>query len=199
MMYIDALVNGIDLIPDIDPAIRSAVWQRYENEGLEKIALELRELDPAYYAKVDPNNYKRILHAYEVCLSSGKPFSSYHTHSKKERPFHVLKIGITRPREELYERINQRVLDMIELGLEQEARVAYPYRHLNALNTVGYKELFAYFDGLLSLEDAIRKIQKNTRLYARKQLSWWTRDDSIRWYHPSEEKQIIQLISSSLL
>lgn len=198
MMYIDALVRGIDFIPDVDPEVRSAVWKRYEDEGLDGIANELRLLDPIYYSKVDPNNYKRLLHAYEVCLSSGKPFSSYHTHQAKERPFDVLKIGLTRPREELYERINLRVLKMIEQGLVEEARSVYPYRNLNALNTVGYKELFSYFDGQISLEEAIRQIQRNTRIYARKQLTWWNRDQAIHWFHPSEQEQIIQLIASSM-
>lgn len=198
MMYIDALVRGIDFIPDVDPEVRSAVWQRYENEGLEGIASELRQLDPTYYAKVDPHNYKRILHAYEVCLSSGKPFSSYHTNSLKSRPFDVLKIGLTRPREELYHRINLRVLQMMAQGLEQEARSVYTSRHLNALNTVGYKELFSYFDGTISLEEAIRQIQRNTRIYARKQLTWWKRDESIHWFHPSNEELILRLVSSSL-
>lgn len=198
MMYIDALVRGIDFIPDVDPEVRSAVWKRYEDEGLDGIANELRLLDPIYYSKVDPNNYKRLLHAYEICLSSGKPFSSYHTHQAKERPFDVLKIGLTRPREELYERINLRVLKMIEQGLVEEARSVYPYRNLNALNTVGYKELFSYFDGQISLEEAIRQIQRNTRIYARKQLTWWNRDQAIHWFHPSEQEQIIQLIASSM-
>ena len=183
MMYLDALCQGIDAIPDVDPMIRQAVWQRYEEEGL---------LDPVYYDRVDLKNYKRVLHGYEVCLSTGKPFSSFHTGQAKERPFDLIKIGLTREREELYQRIDQRVLQMIEDGLIDEARAVYPFRHLNALNTVGYKELFSHFDGTISLDEAIRLIQRNSRHYARKQLTWWKRDLSIRWHHPSDWTGILQ-------
>lgn len=192
MMYLDALCQGIDAIPDIDPTIRQAVWQRYEEEGLEGILGELRLLDPVYYDRVDLKNYKRVLHGYEVCLSTGKPFSSFHTGQAKERPFDCVKIGLAREREELYQRIDQRVLQMIEDGLIDEARAVYPYRHLNALNTVGYKELFCHFDGTISLDEAIRLIQRNSRHYARKQLTWWKRDLSIRWRHPSDWTGILQ-------
>ena len=192
MMYLDALCQGIDAIPDVDPAIRQAVWQRYEEEGLDIILGELRLLDPIYYDRVDLKNYKRVLHGYEVCLSTGKPFSSFHTGQAKERPFDLIKIGLTREREELYQRIDQRVLQMIEDGLIDEARTVYPYRHLNSLNTVGYKELFSHFDGTISLDEAIRLIQRNSRHYARKQLTWWKRDLSIRWHHPSDWTGILQ-------
>ena len=191
MMYLDALCQGIDAIPDVDPAIRQAVWQRYEEEGLEGILGELRLLDPVYYDRVDLKNYKRVLHSYEVCLSTGKPFSSFHTGQAKERPFDCVKIGLTREREELYQRIDQRVLQMIEDGLIDEARAVYPFRHLNALNTVGYKELFCHFDGTISLDESIRLIQRNSRHYARKQLTWWKRDLSIRWHHPSDWMEIL--------
>lgn len=191
MMYLDALCQGIDAIPDVDPAIRQAVWQRYEEEGLEGILGELRLLDPVYYDRVDLKNYKRVLHGYEVCLSTGKPFSSFHTGQAKERPFDCVKIGLTREREELYQRIDQRVLQMIEDGLIDEARAVYPFRHLNALNTVGYKELFCHFDGTISLDESIRLIQRNSRHYARKQLTWWKRDLSIRWHHPSDWMEIL--------
>ena len=192
MMYLDALCQGIDAIPDVDPTIRQAVWQRYEEEGLDSILGELRLLDPVYYDRVDLKNYKRVLHGYEVCLSTGKPFSSFHTGQAKERPFDIIKIGLTREREELYQRIDQRVLQMIEDGLIDEARAVYPFRHLNALNTVGYKELFSHFDGTISLDEAIRLIQRNSRHYARKQLTWWKRDLSIRWHHPSDWTGILQ-------
>ena len=186
MMYIDAVCRGIDEIPDVDPAIRTEVWHRYETHGLAPILSELEQLDPRYYATVDHQNYKRVLHGYEVCLSTGRPFSSFHTGQAKHRPFDVIKIGLTREREELYARIDERVLQMMSLGLEAEARAVYPHRHLNALNTVGYKELFAYFDGMISLEEAIRLIQRNSRHYARKQLTWWKRDPEVHWYHPED-------------
>ena len=186
MMYIDAVCRGIDEIPDVDPAIRTEVWHRYETQGLAPILTELEQLDPRYYATVDHQNYKRVLHGYEVCLSTGRPFSSFHTGQAKHRPFDIIKIGLTREREELYTRIDERVLQMMSLGLEAEARAVYPHRHLNALNTVGYKELFAYFDGMISLEEAIRLIQRNSRHYARKQLTWWKRDPEVHWYHPED-------------
>ncbi len=186
MMYIDAVCRGIDEIPDVDPAIRTEVWHRYETQGLAPILTELEQLDPRYYVTVDHQNYKRVLHGYEVCLSTGRPFSSFHTGQAKHRPFDIIKIGLTREREELYARIDERVLQMMSLGLEAEARAVYPHRHLNALNTVGYKELFAYFDGMISLEEAIRLIQRNSRHYARKQLTWWKRDPEVHWYHPED-------------
>lgn len=186
MMYIDAVCRGIDEITDVDPAIRTEVWHRYETQGLAPILTELEQLDPRYYATVDHQNYKRVLHGYEVCLSTGRPFSSFHTGQAKHRPFDIIKIGLSREREELYARIDERVLQMMSLGLEAEARAVYPHRHLNALNTVGYKELFAYFDGMISLEEAIRLIQRNSRHYARKQLTWWKRDPEVHWYHPED-------------
>lgn len=186
MMYLDAVCRGIDDIPDVDPVVRAEVYQRYELEGLEPLLGELRLLDPAYYARVDHYNYKRVLHGLEVCLSTGRPFSSYHTGQAVRRPFDIVKIGLERPREELYERINARVLEMLAEGLVEEARQVYPYRSLNALNTVGFKELFAHFDGLISLDEAIRQIQRNTRIYARKQMTWWRRDSEIAWFHPED-------------
>ena len=194
MMYIDAVCRGIDEIPDVDPAIRAEVWHRYETGGLAPILSELEHLDPRYYATVDHHNYKRVLHGYEVCLSSGRPFSSFHTGQAKSRPFDIIKIGLSRDREELYARIDERVLQMMSLGLEAEARAVYPYRHLNALNTVGYKELFAYFDGTISLDEAIRLIQRNSRHYARKQLTWWKRDPEVQWYHPDAPNDLLRAI-----
>lgn len=194
MMYIDALCNGIDEMPDVRPEIRRQVWQRYEVEGLTPILEELAVLDPVYYQRVDRHNYKRVLHGYEMCLSTGRPFSSFHTGQQQERPWHTLKIGLTRDREELYTRINKRVELMIEEGLEAEACAVYQYRALNALNTVGYKELFAYFDGTIDLAEAVRQIQRNSRIYARKQLSWWRRDAEIHWFHPNDLAGIMEYI-----
>ena len=194
MMYIDAVCRGIDEIPDVDPAIRAEVWHRYETGGLAPILSELEHLDPRYYATVDHHNYKRVLHGYEVCLSSGRPFSSFHTGQAKSRPFDIIKVGLTREREDLYARIDERVLQMMSLGLEAEARAVYPYRHLNALNTVGYKELFAYFDGTIPLDEAIRLIQRNSRHYARKQLTWWKRDPEVHWYHPDAPNDLLRAI-----
>ena len=194
MMYIDAVCRGIDEIPDVDPAIRAEVWHHYETEGLAPILSELEHLDPRYYATVDHHNYKRVLHGYEVCLSSGRPFSSFHTGQAKSRPFDIIKVGLSREREELYARIDERVLQMMSLGLEAEARAVYPYRHLNALNTVGYKELFAYFDGTIPLDEAIRLIQRNSRHYARKQLTWWKRDSEVQWYHPDAPNDLLRAI-----
>ena len=194
MMYIDAVCRGIDEIPDVDPAIRAEVWHRYETGGLAPILSELERLDPRYYATVDHHNYKRVLHGYEVCLSSGRPFSSFHTGRAKSRPFDIIKVGLTREREDLYARIDERVLQMMSLGLEAEARAVYPYRHLNALNTVGYKELFTYFDGIISLDEAIRLIQRNSRHYARKQLTWWKRDPEVQWYHPDAPNDLLRAI-----
>ena len=194
MMYIDAVCRGIDEIPDVDPAIRAEVWHRYETGGLPPILSELEHLDPRYYAAVDHHNYKRVLHGYEVCLSSGRPFSSFHTGQAKSRPFDIIKVGLTREREDLYARIDERVLQMMSLWLEAEARAVYPYRHLNALNTVGYKELFAYFDGTIPLDEAIRLIQRNSRHYARKQLTWWKRDPEVQWYHPDAPNDLLRAI-----
>ncbi len=195
-MYIDALCNGIDDMPDVKEDIRAMVYKRYETEGLEGILEELKVLDPIYYNRVDKQNYKRVLHGYEVCLSTGKAFSSFHKSVIKERPFDIIKIGLTREREELYQRINKRVLMMIEEGLEEEARKVYPFRELNALNTVGFKEMFAYFDGEMTLQEAIRRIQKNSRVYARKQLTWWKKDDNITWFSPNSINDILAYLSN---
>lgn len=195
MMYLDALSRGIDEIPDVHPEVRASVWQRYAQEGLEGILGELKLIDPIYYERVDRNNYKRVLHGLEVFLSAGKPLSSYHTATPKARPFELIKIGLTRPREELYRRIDARVLAMMEQGLLEEARAVYPYKHLNALNTVGYKELFAYLDGAIPLAEAVRLIQRNTRHYARKQMTWWRRDSEIRWFNPEDYSEILAYIN----
>lgn len=195
MMYIDALCRGIDPVPDVDPEVRQGVWRRYEAEGLEGILGELRHLDPIYYARVDKRNYKRVLHGYEVYLSSGRPLSAFHSGAVALRPWRIIKVGLRRERDELYDRINRRVLAMIDAGLEDEARAVYPYRHLNALNTVGYKELFAYFDGSIDRAEAIRQIQRNSRIYARKQMTWWQRDRDIHWITPDTISSLDDLVS----
>lgn len=181
MLYIDPICKGIDDIPKIDEELRRELDLRLANEGVDALRNELKMLDPVYYRQVDPLNHKRIKHALEVCIQTGKPFSSFHTDTKKERPFDIEKIGFTRPREELYERINLRVDKMFEAGLLEEAEALHPYKGLNSLNTVGYKELFEYFDGNWTLEYAKQMIQQNSRHYAKKQITWFKRDEEIQW------------------
>lgn len=186
MMYIDALCKGIDDVPTIDDSLRKEVYERYEKEGLEPIRAELKILDPEFYDQVDLKNYKRVIHALEVCLMTGRPYSSYRKNTIKQRPFQIIKIGLMRDREELYDRINKRVDIMLEEGLEEEARKYYVKKHLNSLNTVGYKELFKYFDGEWERDFAIEKIKQNSRIYSRKQMTWFKRDVDINWINLSE-------------
>ncbi len=183
MMYIDAVCQGIDDIPTVLPAVRRTLRQRLATEGLPSLLSQLRTLDPASYATVDRHNARRVVHALEICLQTGRPYSSFLGHARRPRPFRVLKIGLTRSREDLFRRINRRVDEMMEQGLLDEARALYPLRHLNSLNTVGYKELFRVFDGEWELPMAVERIKKNTRVYAKKQLTWFRRDDTIRWYN----------------
>ena len=197
-MYIDAVCKGIDDIPTVTPAVREALHKQFEQEGLENILRELKESDPVHYEEVDRMNHKRVIHAVEICRMTGKPYSSFRTNSTKKRPFKIIKVGLTRDREELYERINRRVDSMIESGFVEEARRVYPLRHLNSLNTVGYKELFRYIEGRWPLLVAIEKIKRNTRVYARKQMSWFKRDEDIRWFHPEEESEIISHIDNAI-
>ncbi|MCD8317804.1 MAG: tRNA (adenosine(37)-N6)-dimethylallyltransferase MiaA [Paraprevotella sp.] len=199
MMYIDAVCKGIDDIPTVDEETRRMMLERYEEVGLDHLCKELKLLDPAYYATVDLKNPKRVIHALEICYMTGKPYSFFRTSQIKSRPFDILKIGLQREREELYARINQRVEDMIEQGLIEEARRVYPYRHTNALNTVGYKEIFNYIDGIGDLETAIEKIKQNTRIYSRKQMTWFRKDNSIRWFHPDETDEIKKWIEKELM
>lgn len=199
MMYIDAVCNGIDDIPTISQPLRDSLKKRLETEGLPALLAQLRELDPEHGKIVDPNNPRRIVHALEVCLQTGKTYSSFRSNRKKERPFRIIKIGLNRTREELYDRINQRVLQMIDKGMIEEARQVYPYRELNSLNTVGYKELFNYLDGLLTLDEAIFQIQSNTRRYARKQLTWFKRDSDVHWFHPDNIEEILNYIALNSL
>ena len=194
MMYIDAVCNGIDDIPTIDDQTRTTMKQRLADEGLEALCEELRQRDPEYYEIVDRQNPRRVVHALEICLMTGKTYTSFRKREKRQRPFNIIKIGLNRPREELYERINRRVDQMMADGLLEEARALYPKRHLNALNTVGYKELFDYIDGRWPLEEAVERIKGNTRRYARKQLTWFKKDESIRWFHPDETETIIKYI-----
>ena len=196
MMYIDAVCNGIDDIPTVDTQIRQRLKERYEQEGLESIIQELRQLDPEYYNIVDKKNPKRVIHALEICLSTGKSYSSFRHNVRKTRPFQIIKIGLTRNREELYSRIDQRVDEMISNGLLKEAANMYPQRNLNALNTVGYKELFDYIDGKTDLQEAIFKIKSNTHKYCRKQLTWFKRDPEIKWFTPENVEEIINYINS---
>lgn len=198
MMYIDAVCNGIDEIPTISEEVRRAVVTRYEEAGLDVLLEELQRLDPDFYEKVDRRNPKRVIHAVEICRMTGQPYSSLRTETKKERPFDIVKIGLTRPREELYGRINSRVDAMLRDGLEAEARRLYPYRHLNALNTVGYKEMFAYFDGTYDLPTAVEKIKRNTRVYARKQMTWFRRDDTIVWFTPDDRLKLFAYVEKRL-
>lgn len=198
MMYIDAVCNGIDQLPTVRDDIRELMKKRLECEGLDVLVKELQELDPEHWEVVDKKNPRRILHALEICHQTSLPYSSFLKKEKNKRPFKVIKIGLIRPREELYERINDRVLAMIEEGMVAEAQKVYPMRHYNSLNTVGYKELFEYIDGNISLDEAITKIQSNTRKYMRKQVTWFKRDQGIKWFNPSETKEIIKYIDCSL-
>lgn len=198
MMYIDAVCKGIDDIPTIDPQLRIDLVKKYEEHGLEYIQNELKVLDPIFYEEVDLNNTKRVLHALEVCLMSGKAYSSLRTNEGKKRNFEIIKIGLNRDREELYERINKRVDIMLSDGLEKEARELYPFKNLNSLNTVGYKELFGYFDGEYDYEEAVRLIKRDSRRYAKRQLSWFNRDKEIMWFHPDEEEKIIKSIEERM-
>ena len=196
MMYIDAVCEGIDDIPTIDDETRALMKRRLTEEGLERLCEDLKRLDPEYYEIVDKQNPRRVVHALEICTMTGQTYTSFRRREKRERPFRIIKIGLNRPREELYARINQRVDQMMADGLLEEVKAMYPKRSLNALNTVGYKELFDYLDGRWSLEEAVERIKGNTRRYARKQLTWYKKDDQIRWFHPDEITTIIYYITS---
>lgn len=190
MMYIDAVCHGIDDIPTVDEQTRETLKRRLQEEGLESLCEELKRLDPEHYEVVDLQNPRRVVHALEICLMTGNTYTSYRKAERKERPFKIIKIGLTRPREELYQRINSRVDQMMEQGLLEEAQQLYPQRHLNALNTVGYKELFNYMDGIWTLDEAVERIKGNTRRYARKQLTWFKKDSDVIWAHPTNISDI---------
>ena len=198
MMYIDAVCNGIDELPTVSQEIRTNLMKRFEVEGLDPIREDLKRLDPQHYNEVDLNNYKRVIHALEICLMTGRPYSELRTNTKKTRPFRIIKIGLTRDREELCDRINARVDQMMRDGLLEEARHVYPYKHLNSLNTVGYKEMFNYLDGEWPLDFAIEKIKRNSRVYARKQMTWFKRDKEINWFHPDNIEGILTFLDEQL-
>lgn len=196
MMYIDAVCKGIDDIPTIRPEVRQETMQLLESEGLEKMCELLHEWDPEHWAVVDRNNPRRVIHALEICKQTGRTYTSFRSNTIKERPFNIIKIGLNRDRDTLYQRINQRVLQMIDDGMIEEAQRVYPKRMLNSLNTVGYKELFEYLDGLTTLDEAIFKIQSNTRRYARKQLTWYKRDAEMTWFSPDNIEEILNYLST---
>jgi tRNA dimethylallyltransferase len=211
MMYIDAVCNGIDDIPTIKDEIRNKMKQRLETEGLDALVNELRELDPQHWETVDRSNPRRVVHALEICHQTGRTYTSFRIGKKKERPFNIIKIGLTRDKvlkvkrgqvimdhTELYDRINARVVSMMEQGLVEEAKSVLPYRNEKALNTIGYKEMFRYFDNEITLEEAVRQIQSNSREYARKQLTWYKKDESMKWFHPNQKKDIKNYINSNL-
>lgn len=196
MMYIDAICKGIDDIPTVDNETREMMMDKYEREGLENLCAELKLLDPEYYSIVDLKNPKRVIHALEICYMTGKTYTSFRTGNKKERPFNIIKIGLKRDREELYERINRRVDMMIEEGLVDEVKSVYQYKNLNSLNTVGYKEIIQYLDGNCTLDFAIEKIKQNSRIYSRKQMTWFKRDTDIAWFHPDDKQEVMNYIDS---
>lgn len=196
MMYIDAVCKGIDDIPTVDNETRAMVLEKYAEHGLEQLASELKLLDPVYYSEADIKNPKRVMHALEICYMTGKPYSSFRTKEKKQRPFNIIKVGLMREREELYERINRRVDIMIERGLVEEAQRFIHLKDHNSLNTVGYKEIFKYLDGEWTLPFAIEKIKQNTRIYSRKQMTWYRKDSDVKWFHPDNIKGIIEHIEA---
>lgn len=197
-MYINAVCDGIDELPTIDLKLRNDLIKKYEEEGIESLRLQLKILDPISYERIDLKNPKRILKALEVSIQTGKPYSSFLTELKKERDFNILKIGLQREREELYERINIRVDQMVGEGLIEEAKIYYKDRQLNSLNTVGYKELFECFEGKITQEKAIELIKRNSRHYAKRQISWFSRDKEIVWFHPEKKENIIEFIKSKI-
>ena len=196
MMYIDAVCNGIDDIPTIDDETRATMKRRLQEEGLESLCKELQRLDPDYYEIVDRQNPKRVVHALEICTMTGKTYTSFRKREKKSRPFRMIKIGLNRERQELYDRINARVDEMMKKGFLEEAKGLIGLKSLNALNTVGYKELFDYLEGRWTLEEAIERIKGNTRRYARKQLTWYKKDEQMKWFHPDQKEDIINYILS---
>ena len=195
-LYVRALCEGMDELPPADEQLRAALTRRLATEGLEALCAELERLDPVYYAEVDRQNPARVQRALEVCLQTGLPYSAQRTGVRRERPFRIVKIGIDLPREELYARIDRRVEMMMAEGLEEEARRMLPHRHLNALQTVGYKELFAFFDGTISREEAVALIQRNSRRYAKRQLTWCRRDGEVRWFRPDDDAAILKWIEA---
>ncbi|MGD9977271.1 MAG: tRNA (adenosine(37)-N6)-dimethylallyltransferase MiaA [Bacteroidales bacterium] len=197
-LYIDAVCQGIDDFPAPDTELRQTLLQQLKEDGVEGLRAQLKILDPEYYRSVDLKNSQRVLKAVEVCLQTGKTYTSFLTNPNKQRPFQIIKIGVTRQRDELYARINQRVDEMMQHNLLDEVKGLYPLKHLNALNTVGYRELFDYIDGKYSLDEAVELIKRNTRRYAKRQLTWWARDTQITWFHPSQKDEIIKFLRNKL-
>lgn len=195
MMYIDAVCNGIDIMPDVDLEIRNSLKDTMEREGLESLRFQLKKLDPEYYSVVDLKNPNRIIHALEISIMTGKPYSSFRSNKKKKRPFSIIKMGLNCEREVLHQRINSRVDEMIKTGLEKEVQNLYHLKHLNSLNTVGYRELFSYFDNEITFEKAVELIKRNSRRYARKQLTWFRRDPEMNWFEPTQSTEIISFIT----
>ncbi len=198
MMYVDAVCKGIDDLPTIDPELRQEVMDLYNNKGLDAIRRQLKMLDPEFYKQVDLKNHKRVMHALEVCLMTGKPYSSLRTNTNRKRPFNILKIGLDMDRAELYNRINYRVDIMVKEGLFDEAKAFYHLKNHNSLNTVGYKEIFGHWDGEYDADTAIELIKRNSRRYAKRQLSWFRRDKDIKWFHPKDVEKIINFVTSEL-
>ncbi|MBO5703296.1 MAG: tRNA (adenosine(37)-N6)-dimethylallyltransferase MiaA [Bacteroidaceae bacterium] len=198
MMYIDAVCNGIDDIPTVDDATRSYYYKRYEEKGLQALQEELKSVDPEYYQICDLQNYKRVIHALEICAVAGTTYTSLRVRKDKQRPFNVIKIGLNREREELFQRINQRVTQMVDQGAVEEVKRVLLYRQENSLNTVGVKEILKYIDGEWPLDFALERLRKNTRVYAKKQLTWFKKDESIRWFHPDDESEILSYLSQNI-
>lgn len=198
MMYVDAVCKGIDDIPTIDPTLRNEVMAQFNEVGLEGMRRQLKQLDPVYYEQIDLKNSKRVIHAVEICLMAGQPYSALRTNSIKERPFRIVKVGLDIPRDLLYTRINQRVDKMVESGLVEEVKSVFHLRHLNSLNTVGYKEIIQYLEGEISLDEAIELIKRNTRRYAKRQLTWFRKDQSTQWFEPNETTKIIEYLNTIL-
>lgn len=198
-MYIDAVCHGIDDIPDVDPDTRDKYTAMYHETGIEGLRAALRILDPEHYSQVDLKNHKRIIRALEISESTGRPYSSFLQKQKRDRNFRIIKIGLERERQELYKRINLRVEKMIEEGLEDEARKLLKFRNLNALKCVGYREFFDYFDGSISREKAIELIRRNSRRYAKRQMTWWNKDKDIKWFRPDQFKDIIRYIEQECI
>jgi tRNA dimethylallyltransferase len=197
-LYINAVCEGIDALPKVDPEVRNKLIEQYEQEGIQSLRHDLKRLDPKYYEMADLKNPKRLLKALEITVMTGKPYSSFLTSPNKERPFNILKIGLNRDRQELYDIINKRVDQMISKGLLVEAKELYKHKKMNALNTVGYKELFDYFDGIISYERAVELIKRNTRRYAKRQITWFSRDKEIKWFHPKDQEKIKQYINQQI-
>ncbi len=198
MMYVDAFCKGIDRLPTVDPDLRQSLQEQLETEGLHSLRRQLKLLDPTFYEQVDLENPKRVVHALEMCLMTGRPYSELRTNPRHERPFKIIKVGLEMEREKLYQKINRRVDEMMDAGLLQEAKELYPNRYLNALNTVGYKELFQHFDGEISLQKAVELIKRNSRRYARKQMSWFNRDKEISWFKVENTEEVIKFAQRNL-